>query len=392
MLMLNGALLAFDASVFGRSLVAPRSPTEPVPAAIQKLWTIAMEGNLYSLVSAFGVTIAVFAAGFWCLKFYQGLQEGTLTPAMNQLLWPFLLVLLLSNGGKNLRSLTMTTRDVMNNMNSLVNQTVSAEVSIKSANEVLSNNFWVSIAVNAQYRACAASPYPDRIVSCINGAKIFADGLVGAQNPGVSNNAEYQAQLNKWKDAQLASNAELAKRAIEAVGQQNPATASGTPGMTGATTTGNPSSSILDAEYYTHQGNLDSVVSTIMSFKKGFVYIIEIMMLVHGLIGPIPLGLSLFPVGTKPVMAWGVSFLTLGFCKICYSLISGLSSIAFIYAGPENTDMTVVAVVLGILSPVLAFSIASSAGIGALNGIIGPAQMGGINFGLGYRAPNNNEK
>jgi hypothetical protein len=116
------------------------------------------------------------------------------------------------------------------------------------------------------------------------------------------------------------------------------------------------------------------------------------MMLVTALFGPIFVGLSLFPVGTKPVVAWGISFLSLGFCKICYSLISGLSSIAFIYAGPENTDMTVVAVVLGLLSPVLAFSIASISGIGALNSVIGPAQMGGIHFGLGYQAPNNNQK
>jgi hypothetical protein len=144
-----------------------------------------------------------------------------------------------------------------------------------------------------------------------------------------------------------------------------------------------------------HSGNClagREAIATKGSFRKGFMYIIEIMMLVDALVGPIFLGLSLFPVGTKPLIAWGTSFLSLGFCKICYSLISGLSSIAFIYAGPENTDMTVVAVVLGLLSPVLAFSIASSAGIGALNGIIGPAQTGGINFGLGYQSPNNNQK
>jgi hypothetical protein len=280
-----------------------------------------------------------------------------------------------------------------------VNQVVSAEVSIKSANLALSNNFWVSVAVNARYKSCVSSPYPDRIVSCLNQAKIEADGWVGAQNPGVANSVEYQRNLDKWKDAQLASNAKLADKAKEIAGIQNQSPANGSPiatnplnPSTNSSTSGRAPASVLDAEYYTNQGNLDSVVSTIMSFRKGFMYIIEIMMLVDALVGPIFLGLSLFPVGTKPLIAWGTSFLSLGFCKICYSLISGLSSIAFIYAGPENTDMTVVAVVLGLLSPVLAFSIASSAGIGALNGIIGPAQTGGINFGLGYQSPNNNQK
>jgi hypothetical protein len=314
------------------------------------------------------------------------------------LIYPVILVMLLANGGSNMSKLTLTTRDIMNNVNSMVNQVISSEVSIKSASIALSNNFWVSLYVDSSYKACASSPYPDRIVSCLNGAKIQADALVGAQSPGVGNSAEFQTQLDKWKNAQLASNARIARDAAEIGGANTQpgnipagATAPLNPSATPSTPGGFPPS-VLDEQFYTNQSNLDSVVSTIMSFRKGFAYIIEIMMLVTGLIGPIFLGLSLFPVGTKPLIAWGVSFLSLGFCKICYSLISGLSSIAFVLAGPENTDMTVVAVVLGILSPVLAFSIASSSGIAALNSAIGPAQMGGVNFGLGYRAPNNNEK
>jgi hypothetical protein len=298
------------------------------------------------------------------------------------------LIMLLSNGGDNMRKFTMTTRDVMNNVNSMVNLVISSEVSIKSANAALSNNFWVSLAVNASYKACASSPYPDRIVSCLNGAKIQADALVGTQSPGVGNSAEFQTQLDKWKNAQMASNAKKASNA-KALAQQQATpptipTLGGTSQPNPSTTPKPVSTSVLDEDYYTNQGQLDAVVSTIMSFRKGFTYIVEIMMLITALIGPIFLGLSLFPVGTKPLIAWGTSFLSLGFCKICYSLISGLSSIAFVYAGPENTDMTVVAVVIGLLSPVLAFSIASGSGIGALNTIGQTVQSGGVKIGLGY--------
>jgi hypothetical protein len=368
---------------FSQPIILSKRSTDPIPVAIQKLWQLAMEGSLYGLVSSIGGGIAVFAVGFWCVKFYQALEEGTLKPAVNQLIYPIILIMLLSNGGDNMRKLTMTTRDVMNNVNSMVNLVISSEVSIKSANAALSNNFWVSYAVNASYKACAASPYPDRIVSCLNGAKIIADGWVGAQNQGAGNSAEFQDQLNRWKTAQLASNAKKAKNARE-LAQQGTPPANATPV---ANVPSPVSTSVLDEEYYTNQNQLDAVVSTIMSFRKGFTYIIEIMMLITALIGPIFLGLSLFPVGTKPLIAWGTSFLSLGFCKICYSLISGLSSIAFVFAGPENTDMTVVAVVLGLLSPVLAFSIASGSGINALNTISQPAQSGGIKSGISYYAP-----
>jgi hypothetical protein len=51
MLDINSTLLAFDFNVAGRSLLSPRSPTDPIPVAIQKLWKLAMEGSLYGLLS-----------------------------------------------------------------------------------------------------------------------------------------------------------------------------------------------------------------------------------------------------------------------------------------------------------------------------------------------------
>jgi hypothetical protein len=72
------------------------------------------------------------------------------------------------------------------------------------------------------------------------------------------------------------------------------------------------------------------------------------MMLVTALVGPVFLALSMFPVGSKPLLTLAVSFLTLGFCKICFSLISGLSSLAMVLSGLNNVDMLVTLIVLGL--------------------------------------------
>jgi hypothetical protein len=119
-----------------------------------------------------------------------------------------------------------------------------------------------------------------------------------------------------------------------------------------------------------------------LGFRGSFLYIVETMMLITGLVGPIFLGLSLFPVGTKPLIAWGTSFLSLGFCKICFSLISGLSAVAMVFAGPENVDMLVASLTLGVLAPVLAFSIASGSGIQALNSVSYSTQSFGMSSGI----------
>jgi hypothetical protein len=83
----------------------------------------------------------------------------------------------------------------------------------------------------------------------------------------------------------------------------------------------------------------------------------------------------------------GASFLSLGFCKICYSLISGLSALAMVYAGPETVDMLVASLILGLFAPVLSFGIASGSGIGILNTISYSSSTFGVNLGLSSYNP-----
>ncbi len=53
-----------------------------------------------------------------------------------------------------------------------------------------------------------------------------------------------------------------------------------------------------------------------------------------------------------------------------------------VYSDPENVDMLVAVIVLGLLAPVLSFAVASGAGIGALTSISSSGQGLGINTGV----------
>jgi hypothetical protein len=81
---------------------------------------------------------------------------------------------------------------------------------------------------------------------------------------------------------------------------------------------------------------------------------------------------------------WDILFLSLGFCKICFSLVSGLSSVAMVYVKPENSDMLTLSIILGLLAPAISLSIASGAGIGALNTLSYAGQSFGLNTGISY--------
>jgi ABC-type transport system involved in cytochrome c biogenesis permease component len=106
------------------------------------------------------------------------------------------------------------------------------------------------------------------------------------------------------------------------------------------------------------------------------------MLVVMNLVNPVFLALSMFPACSKPFLTWAVSFLTLGFCKIWFSLISGLSSLAMVLSSSDNVDMLVTLIVLGLLAPVLAVSVASGSGLATLSSIGYSAQPFKISTGV----------
>jgi hypothetical protein len=399
--MSNG-LLAVDlsgvADVFSRQL-QNKAPLYDLPKALDDLWYMAMQGSLYKLVAFLGMFIAVFAVGFWCVKFYIALDEGTMKPAVAQMVWPVLIVLLLANGGEKMRDVTIGSRNILNAVNHSVSEVIGAEVNVRTALAALSGNYELQMAMGTYLNICnQITDYP-KYLDCMNKANVAIDLKQGNFERALKTSlpGQFQTNLNRWSDATKTLKNNVLKAKTPDESQQNASAAAANSGSTsgstaasGTTAPANSSATLpagfdpfnkKDSAYNTESG-IDAVIKVLTSTRMAFLYILEAMMLVTGLVGPIFVALSLFPVGTKPMVAWGVSFLTIGFCKICYNLISGLSAIAMVYAGPEGSDMTIASVVLGLLSPVLSFVIASNSGFSALSTVTYTAQSFGLNAGM----------
>jgi hypothetical protein len=416
-----------DAIIANKTFIGRQIKSIGIAKTFDAVWTMAMDGNLYKLVCTIGLMIAIFAVGFWCVKFYLALEEGGYKPVVTEMIFPLLLVVLLANGGRNMRDLTVTTRDIMNNVNDSVNKVVGFDVDMRQAIEALAINQAAKNSLVAIFESCDTKYNLNDFNACVQSRKVIADTLVQnvqANTQSVGNEA-FKAQLKIWLvDLQQTANSYAQLTSPQQVGQifgvdttgpalmpepqinigQFPVTAPAASPSTAASpaAAASPGASpapnvdvagaakspnVFASSTYTSRASMQEINTTILSFRKAFLYVIEVMLLVTALIGPIFVALSMFPVGTKPMLAWGTSFLSLGFCKICFSLISGLSAIAFVYAGPDNIDMTVVAVVLGLLAPVLAFSIASGSGLNALSNVSQISQNFGLNTGAAYYVP-----
>jgi hypothetical protein len=352
--------------LFSKPNVSPDS----VPGALDTLWNIAMDGTMFQIVCRLGLFIAVVGVGFWCVKFYKTLDEGGLRPAINDLVFPVLLVVLLSNGGKNMKDFTNLARDTMNGFDRSINTIIDNEVSLSAARKVLAYADIATTIVDMTVSQCQSITELEKLNTCIlakkNSANLQLNALEGRYfdiaSVATGNSAEWQNQIAKWKKhvKDYSENSFDLSNVIQVSSKEK----------------------ITDISKITGIDDTKELRRIILSFRGSFLYIIEVMMLITGLIGPIFVALSMFPVGTKPMIAWGTSFLSLGFCKICFSLISGLSSLAMVYSDPDNVDMLVAAIVLGLLAPVLSFSIASGSGISALTTIGYSAQPFGLGTGI----------
>jgi hypothetical protein len=355
------------------------TPTQDndIPKALNTLWKMAMEGNMYKTVSLLGVLIAVFGVGFWCVKFYRTIEDGGLRPAINDVVAPIILVIMLSNGGDNMRSITLGARDAMNGFNVSLNQIIDTDVNLGSALDVLKLSDVSLTVIDGLTSDCKSKTQFTEYKDCMNSRGVWAKAIVKGIDgswPSTNDKSNYGAQWQKEIDEWKAYTASYANNRFN-LDDLN------------AARDGFVAGKGLDIKNIKSFKDTAELRGIILSFRGSFLYIIEVMMLVTALIGPIFLSLSMFPVGIKPLLTWGTSFLTLGFCKICFSLISGLSSMAMVLSGPNNIDMLVASIVLGLLAPVLAFSIASGTGISALSTISYSAQPFRIGTGITPYSP-----
>jgi hypothetical protein len=394
--------------------------TAAIPKALDEMWNIAMRGNMYRLTCSFGLLIAVIGVGFWCLKFYKALQEGTLQPAVNEMVFPLIIVIMLSNGGNNMRNVTMTVRDVLNGVNRSANTVIDADVSIRTAISVLTQGNAALAKISILFDLCDTTKPDDDYNRCMDQRSAMANLIIRETTKNWPTDASGGTTNRNpsWRKAIVARSAYLlsaaAKKEMEKKEDKNASTTSSSQPPVTTTPTPAPSASTpatspppsspspsptpsppttipvtggeggsLPVFTLNQDADLSGFEHIISSFAASYLYIVEVMMLITGLVGPVFLGLSMFPVATKPVIAWGVSFLSLGFCKICFTLISGLSAIAMVYAGPDQ-DMLVASVVLGLLAPVLSFGIASGSGLASLNSVGMISQNFGMNTGTAY--------
>jgi hypothetical protein len=308
------------------------------------IWATAFDSVLYRAVNNIGITCAVVTLMLWLYRFYQSIQDQGSAAAWTEILVPVIVIIFLANDGQNLRTLTLGMRDGINQMNNSVLTAVNAENDLEDSLADLSEFSSAQTQIAELRRQCDSLTNNDELTQCLQDQRARADELV-TQLQGSNLAPEWLQNIQETIEDNFAPTATGIVRLIN------------TPGL-------------IVAE------------AIITAFQAAFQLAIEVSMLLTGLIGPIAVGTSLLPVGAKPVYAWLTAFWSLGICKLCLNIITGLVATSIREAGPDNIDTLSTAIALGIISPVLALGLSAGGGMAIFNGILHASSAGLRSFVL----------
>jgi hypothetical protein len=322
-----------------------------VQGAWQNTWELAFNGTLYQALTNLGLLVAVASLLLWTIQFTKNLIDDQSYRQFGELIWPVIVIVLLTNGGQNLIGLTNGMRTVINNANNSVLGAITSTAQLEKTLSALADFSVTQEQIIAYRQQCNGLTKNEEMQVCLQEVNTKAQALLG--NYQSNYGAVAAALVGKLqKQIQKAS-----ENPLEAVTNLFPGTVI----------------SIM----------LAAIETFMVAMQSAFQALIEVGFLLTGLLGPLAVGASLLPIGAKPLYAWMTGFWSLGMAKLSLNIVTGLAATAI--AASAQMDTLSIAIVLGLLAPILALSLSAGGGMAIFSAILSAASAAasaGLNIGL----------
>lgn len=298
--------------------------SQAVAEAMNQLWEQTLNSSLYSALAQLGVFFAVGTLLIFMVQWFKALMDGDNPQAFSDIVWPLLVIVLLTNQAQVLSACTLQLRDIINQVNQGILTAQVGDLQLQEAYQQVVGQVGEQTVINALRSQCANIADPQQQQDCINQA------------------AQQSGQLNNGQQSNDPFN----------IGQQFQ----------------NTISTIFAA----------AARGWLIAFGIAFQWLVEVSLLLTALLGPLAVGGSLLPVGQKAIFAWLTGFFSVGMVKLCFNIIAGLVASLVVNAG--SVDSTIIAFAVGLLSPILAMALAAGGGMAIFNSLsnIATSGLGGL--------------
>ncbi|WP_427162201.1 hypothetical protein ACQFX9_11925 [Aliinostoc sp. HNIBRCY26] len=298
--------------------------------------------NLYGALTNLGIFFAVGTLLFFMVQWLKDVIHSEYSRPISALVWPFIVVVLLSNAGNGsmLSSLTLGVRNFINTVNQQVITTANGNLVYQQA---------LNMSVAEEVAGSLLRP---------------CQSLTGEQQNQCLTKASERID-NLWREYRnLYGNQVWISRLENQVNQIRFGT-----GI------------VTETNFNSLLGNTvqTTIKSFLISLQFAFQNLIEATMLLIAALGPLAVGGSLLPVAGKPIFAWITGFLAAGIAKISFNIIAILTA-AVIVNGPAqdpnaNPDLMWFMIFLGVLAPLLSLILAGLGGMSVFNAISNTSEL-----------------
>ncbi|MEH2369213.1 hypothetical protein [Nostoc sp.] len=299
--------------------------------------------NLYGSLTNLGIFFAVGTLLFFMIQFLKDLISYEYTRPISALIWPFIVVVLLSNSG-NGTILSNLTLGVRNNVLNAVNQQVVVSSDTDNIYQQALNMSIAEEVAGSLLRPCQS--------------------LTGEQQSKCFEKAADKVNVLWQKYRDTYGNKNWINRLQTKVDNIRDGT-----GIVSETSF----NSLLGSTVQT------TIKNFLISLQYAFQNLIEATMLLIALLGPIAVGASLLPVAGKPIFAWLTGFFSIGIAKISFNIIAVLTAAVIVNGPGQNAnvdpDLMWFIIFLGILAPILSLLVAAAGGFAVFSAISSTASL-----------------
>jgi hypothetical protein len=369
---------------------------------------------LFPMLSQFGIIAAVGTLLFFMIQYMRDLNDGNMTRSIPELIWPFVVALLLSPGlvislsfgtpnlgvlgvpTSNVPTLTLPTLDIQVSYNNLARITLQMYQALEETNALIQTFPLVvdSYPINMLQKQANAITNATSIIQGYIKPCMTSPGGGGAPKDPLSPTIEELLAQRSCASRMVEQSLNLLSAYDAKYFQVPPATVATATGEPACLKSSNPWIAARCSELNSILFLTDIVGASLqeaagqafwllgpdsraggqnlaLSFQLGFKQMLDAAMLFTGLLGPIAVGASLLPVpaANKMITSWLTGFLAIGMAKIFYNIITGIASAVMLRADPPVVDPTWFTTFLSYVAPALALGLATGGGTALWSGL-----------------------
>ncbi|BBD63166.1 hypothetical protein NIES2109_60160 (plasmid) [Nostoc sp. HK-01] len=334
---MNNLLVQISNGIISNDNLASRAAqvSNAVSIGFNELWTEVLGGQLYASLCTVGTLFAVTTLGFFILEWTKQVINNEEQRAFSSFIWPLIIATLLANNGQLLGKTTVSIKDYINNVNNYVLTRTAVGVDLRAAYSRAMGVAAVRAAIGREIEACRTSNLsPQETVECLEQAK--------------------QTLSRQYPDYFGASGpfAYLIERINRVISAPQQAIQSGA----------NPIQVLL-SPFSAFVGSVvaENITNILVGLSGAYQWGIELTMLLTAYLGPLAVGGSLLPYGSKAILAWLTGYFSVGMAKLSFNIIAGFA--AELIANSRSDQPLFFLFTIGIFAPALATGIAAGGGL-----------------------------